>query len=91
MQPPQSAPRGEKPTVSVILDEFGQRSRAVVRLRWHGTTIVGRGLSRLDACDETEQPIGQKLALARALSDLVRQVFVDAASDIDAASALRSA
>lgn len=91
MQPPESTLRGEKPTVSVVLDEYNHNNRAVVYLRWHGSAIVGRGLSRLDVGDEVEQPIGQKLALARAMSHLVRQLFTDAARDIEAASALRSA
>ncbi|WP_284228155.1 dsRBD fold-containing protein [Mycobacterium antarcticum] len=44
-----------------------------------------------DATDEPEQTIGQKLTLARALSHLARQLFTEAASDIEGASAARSA
>jgi len=87
----QSTPCGEEPRLSIVLDEYDQNRRAVVRLHWHEATIVGRGLSRLVAFDEAELPIGQKLALARALSDLVRQLFTDAALDMETVSTLRSA
>lgn len=91
MKPPQSSQRAERPSLTTVLDECDQHARAVVRLNWRGTTIVGRGSSRLDAEDDVHQPIGQKLAVARALSDLVRQLFTDAAAEMDAASALSSA
>lgn len=87
---PNLATDGETPTLSVILDEHDAHNRAIVRLSWRGTSVVGRGRSRLGAGDEVEGP-GQKLALARALSDLTRQVFVDVAGEIEAATALRFA
>lgn len=77
--------------VTVAFDEFHGHSRAVARLSWHGETLVGRGLSRLDVGDEIEHPIGETLALARALSALARQLFTDAARDIEIASAARTA
>ncbi|WP_284235384.1 dsRBD fold-containing protein [Mycobacterium antarcticum] len=76
---------------TIVLDEYSLHSRAMVRLRWQDASLVGRGLSRLDASDEAEHPIGQKLALARALSHLAGQLFTEAACDIEGASAARSA
>ncbi|BDX33616.1 hypothetical protein TUM20985_41630 [Mycobacterium antarcticum] len=85
------APGNEIPTATIVLDEYSRHGRAMVRLRWQEASLVGRGLSRLDATDEPEHTIGQKLALARALSHLARQLFTEAASDIEGASAARSA
>ena len=81
----------DEPTVTIVFDEYNRNNRAVARLNWNGAELVGRGLSRLDAEDEAQRHIGEKLALARALSHLVRQLFTDAAHDIEATSALRSA
>ncbi|MBJ7338108.1 dsRBD fold-containing protein [Mycolicibacterium sp.] len=80
----------EMPTLTIDLDEYDQHSRAIVRLDWHATNLVGRGLSRLDSGREVQFSIGQKLALARALSHLVRQLFTEAARDIEALSGPRS-
>ena len=84
-------PGDEPPTATILLDEDSHHSQAAVRLHWQETSLVGCGLSRLDATDEPEHTIGQKLALARALSHLARQLFTEAASDIEGASAARSA
>jgi hypothetical protein len=83
--------RGDEPTVMIVFDEHDHHNRAVARLNWRGSALVGRGLSRLDANDEAEDRIGRKLALARALSHVVRQLFTDAAQDIEATVAVRSA
>jgi len=82
---------GDDPVLTVVFDEYNDQNRAVARLDWQGTVLVGRGLTRLDADDEAVYHIGRKLALARALSHLVRQLFTDAAHDIEATAALRSA
>ncbi|MCP9270914.1 dsRBD fold-containing protein [Mycolicibacterium arenosum] len=89
---PTSSPRhGDDPVVTIVFDEYNHHNRAVARVHWNGTTVVGRGLSRLDADDEAERRVGEKLALARALSHVVRQLFTDAAIDIEAIATVRSA
>ena len=56
-------------TVSVTLQQRARGSQAVARLRWQGRNMTGVGLSRVEA-----DIVGDQLALARALSDLGRQL-----------------
>ena len=71
-------------TVAVSIDEHERRTRATARLRWRGADLVGVGVARLDPGDRSVAPICDELAVARALSNLANQLFVHAASDIEA-------
>ncbi len=70
--------------IDVTIDEHEERTRAKTRLRWRGNELVGVGLARLNPADEPVSEIGDELAVARALSDLVNQLFVLTESDIEA-------
>ena len=68
------------------VDEHEKRTRAKVRLSWHGSILVGVGLARLDPADEPVAAIGDELALARALADLAHQLFELTVADVEAAT-----
>ncbi|MBS4730706.1 DUF1876 domain-containing protein [Mycobacterium sp. SM1] len=70
--------------IDVLVDEHEKRTRAKVRLSWHGNELVGVGLARLDPADEPVAAIGDELAIARALSDLAHQLLEQTVSDIEA-------
>jgi Domain of unknown function (DUF1876) len=72
--------------LDVRVDEHEKRTRAKVRLSWHGNKLVGVGLARLDPADEPVAAIGDELALARALSDLAYQLFELTVTDVEAAT-----
>jgi Domain of unknown function (DUF1876) len=72
--------------LDAAVDEHEKRTRAKVRLSWHGNELVGIGLARLDPADEPVAAIGDELALARALSDLAHQLFELTVTDIEAAT-----
>jgi uncharacterized protein DUF1876 len=72
--------------LDAVVDEHEKRTRAKVRLSWHGTTLVGVGLARLDPADKPVATIGDELALARALSDLAYQLFELTVTDVEAAT-----
>ncbi|HTZ16598.1 MAG TPA: DUF1876 domain-containing protein [Mycobacterium sp.] len=72
--------------LDAVVDEHEKRTRAKVRLSWHGNELVGVGLARLDPADEPVAAIGDELALARALSDLAYQLFELTVTDVEAAT-----
>jgi Domain of unknown function (DUF1876) len=72
--------------LDAVVDEHEKRTRAKVRMSWHGNELVGVGLARLDPADEPVATIGDELALARALSDLAHQLFELTVSDVEAAT-----
>jgi Domain of unknown function (DUF1876) len=72
--------------LDAAVDEHEKRTRAKVRLSWHGNELVGVGLARLDPADQPVGTIGDELALARALSDLAHQLLELTAADIEAAT-----
>ena len=72
--------------LDAVVDEHEKRTRAKVRLSWHGNELVGVGLARLDPADEPVAAIGDELAIARALSDLSQQLLQLTVSDIEAAT-----
>jgi Domain of unknown function (DUF1876) len=72
--------------LDAVVDEHEKRTRAKVRLSWHGNTLVGVGLARLDPADEPVAAIGDELALARALSDLACQLFELTVNDVEAST-----
>jgi len=69
--------------VTITLDEADRRSRAVARLRWRGRTLIGCGRSRVGVDDGVPTESSEQLALARALSDLTRQLFVLSVDDLE--------
>ena len=68
-------------TVEISVDEREGQTRATARLRFGDHESVGVGLSRLSPAEHGYAGIGGELAVARALSDLARQLTVTAASD----------
>lgn len=70
--------------VDVRIDESQDRAHAVAEMHYRGQTLVGVGRTRLDAGDQFPDRVGEELAIARALSDLTRQLFAATASDIEA-------
>ena len=70
--------------VDVAIDEHEGRTRAKARLQWRGKDLVGIGLARLNPADVPVAEIGDELAVARALSDVVNQLFALTESDIEA-------
>ena len=72
--------------LEAAVDEHEKRTRAKVRLSWHGNELVGVGLARLDPADEPVATIGDELALARALADLAHQILELTVTDIEAAT-----
>jgi hypothetical protein len=71
-------------TVDVSIDEHDGKTRATARLRWRDQESVGVGASRLNPADREVADIGDELAVARALSDLVRRLMAVTAHDIEA-------
>jgi hypothetical protein len=70
-------------TIKISLDEHEGRARATARLRGRDQESVGVGRSRLKTDDRFVASIGGELAVARALSDLARQMMAAAAQDIE--------
>jgi Domain of unknown function (DUF1876) len=70
-------------TVKVSLDVHEGQARATARLRGRDQESVGVGRSRLKTDDRFVASIGDELAVARALSDLARQMMAAAAQDIE--------
>lgn len=73
--------------VTITLDEHERRSRAVARLRWRDRTLIGSGRSRIGVDNGVPAESGEQLALARALSDLTRQLLVLSVEDLEAVPA----
>jgi hypothetical protein len=71
-------------TVTVDIDEHEGHTRAVARLRPHGTDeVVGVGLARLSPEDRDVPAIGAEIAVARALSDLSHRLLLTATEDVE--------
>ncbi|MBI3214071.1 MAG: DUF1876 family protein [Mycobacterium sp.] len=70
--------------VDIAVDENDERTRAVAELRYKGNVLTGVGQTRLDPDDHFPDAVAGELAVARALSDLTRQLFAATASDIEA-------
>jgi hypothetical protein len=75
---------GKDWTVKITIDEHEGHTRAKARLRWRDQESVGVGASRLNPADREVADIGDELAVARALSDLVRRLMAVTAHDIEA-------
>jgi hypothetical protein len=76
-------------TIKISLDAREGRARATARLRGRDQEAVGVGLSSFKADDRVVASIGDELAVARALSDLARQMMAAAAQDIETVTAHR--
>ncbi|MCU1627401.1 MAG: hypothetical protein JWP64_2350 [Pseudonocardia sp.] len=70
--------------VDIVIDEEGDRTRAVARLHAGDTDQhVGVGLARLNPADLDVPEIGDELATARALSELSHHLLDAAAGDLE--------
>lgn len=75
-------------TVSIDIDEYEGRTRAVARLHTRDSDrVVGTGLARLNPADRDVPEIGDELAAARALSELTHRLLDIAAGDLEQANA----
>jgi hypothetical protein len=63
-------------------DESLTAAAAILRLE-DGTEMQGRGQARRNPADPAQPQIGEEIAAARALSDLVHQLLDKAASEIE--------
>lgn len=70
-------------TVGVAVDEHEDQTRATAWLVWDERDVTGVGLARRNPKDEDVPVIGDELAVARALSDLARQLLAVTAEDIE--------
>ena len=68
-------------TVTISVHEREGQTQATARLLFGDHESVGVGLSRLSPAEHGFTGVGGKLAAARALSDLARQLTVTATSD----------
>jgi len=69
--------------VEISLHEEDGKTRAEARLTKEGVGVIGRGLARRNPDDQEVTQIGEKIAAARALSDLAHQLINDAAGQIE--------
>jgi hypothetical protein len=76
-------------TIKISLDQREGRARATARLRGRDQEAVGVGVSRLKTDDRVVASIGDELAVARALSDLARQMMAAAAQEIETVTTRR--
>ncbi|GAA4677657.1 DUF1876 domain-containing protein [Pseudonocardia yuanmonensis] len=75
-------------TVSIDIDEYEGRTRAVARLHTRDSDrVVGTGLARLNPADRDVPEIGDELAAARALSELAHRLLDITANDLERANA----
>ncbi|OBI40252.1 hypothetical protein A5707_10040 [Mycobacterium kyorinense] len=75
--------QAKKWTVEVAIDKHPKSTRATARLRRHDQELIGTGLAHRNPADRDIPPIGDELAVARALTDLADQLFAETASDIN--------
>ncbi|UXA19006.1 DUF1876 domain-containing protein [Mycobacterium sp. SMC-4] len=69
--------------VGVSVDEHDDHTRATAWLVWDERDITGVGVARCNPADRNVAVIGDELAVARALSDLARQLLAQTAEDIE--------
>jgi hypothetical protein len=75
-------PTGWNVEVQFEEDETLTAAAAVLRLR-DGAELEGRGQARRNPADPAQPQIGEEIAAARALSDLVHQLLDKAATEIE--------
>ena len=69
--------------VEISLHEEDGTTRARARLTRDGVGMIGHGVARRNPDDREVMQIGEKIAAARALSDLAHQLLSDAAGQIE--------
>ena len=69
-------------SVDIVIDEHEGRTRAEARLQAEAATLKGTGLARLNPNDPDVPEIGDELAVCRALSGLVHDLFEATIADI---------
>ena len=67
---------GADSTMSISVKKSGGRTDAKVELHWAGQTLAGLGVAFRHPADCLTQEVAQKLATARALSDLAERLHV---------------
>lgn len=71
-------------SVSIVIDEHENQTRATARLRPENRDeLEGVGWARLNPADSDVPEIGDELATARALADLAHQLIEVTAADIE--------
>ena len=71
---------GTASTMSIAVKKWGGRTHAKVELRWPGGCLAGNGVAFRHPADCLTDEFGQKLATARALSDLADRLRVEVVS-----------
>jgi hypothetical protein len=69
--------------VTIHVEREGDGTRATASLRWHDVDLVGIGNAELEDGERYPKRVGEELAVARALTHLTRQLFVNTAGDIE--------
>lgn len=82
---------GADSTMSISVKRRGGRTLAKVELSWAGQSVVGTGVSFRHPADCLTEEAGQKLAAARALSDLADRLQVSKGAHGDHAKRLHAA
>jgi hypothetical protein len=72
--------------IEVEFQEDDTRTEAAARLLRDGVELRARGTARRNPDDPAQPQIGEEIAAARALSDLVHQLLDKAATQIEEAS-----
>ena len=67
---------GADSTMSISVEKWGGRTRAKVKLHWAGGSLTGTGVAFRHPADCLTDEGGQRLATARALSDLADRLQV---------------
>ncbi len=69
--------------VKICVERKGDGTQATASMRWHDVDLVGRGDAELEDGERYPKRVGEELAVARALTHLTRQLFVNTAGDIE--------
>jgi hypothetical protein len=79
---------GADSTMSISVKKCGGRTHAKVELHWAGGSVAGTGVAFRHPADCLTDEVGQKLATARALSDLADRLHVAVNARVDRAARL---
>ncbi len=74
---------GTDSTMSISVEKWGGRTHAKVELHWAGGSLAGTGVAFRHPADCLTDEVGQRLATARALSDLADRLQVAASGSGD--------
>ena len=67
-------------TMTIAVNKWGGRTQAKVELHWAGEHLAGTGVAFRHPADCLTDEAGQKMATARALSDLAERLLAVSAS-----------